>query len=273
MLKDKIKSELAIWVSRHRRSRPLQSLAHAALIYTEMIENRNYDFDTNGEAWLLGRIGTTGPDVIFDVGANIGDWTAEVRRTAPGADVYSFELVPETAAKLSERFKLDDRVTIVESGLLDEAGTVSVRHYPNEPVLSGVALPNQTNFIHPFDHEWFDAPVLRGDDYCKEHGIEHIDYLKVDAEGSDHLVLKGFSKMLEFGAIGALQFEYGRANIRNKFLLADYYELLENMTIGKLYPTYVDFRAYNVDRHEDFLGPNFIAVSPGRSDLIALLSP
>lgn len=114
--------------------------------------------------------------------------------------------------------------------------------------------------------------MVRGDDYCAEHSIDHIDLLKIDAEGTDHLVLKGFERLLEARAVEAVQFEYGRANILNHFLLADFYQFLgaAGMVVGKLYPNYVDFRRYD-EVHEDFIGPNYVAVRDDRPDLVKLL--
>jgi FkbM family methyltransferase len=267
-----LKHNVAVYISRNRRQPVLQFAARAARRYIEIIENRHYEFSENGEQWLLRRIATCSPTVVFDVGANVGDWAAEVVRVAPDAQVHAFELVPATARQLSDRFRCNPRVTVVGSGLLDEPGTAQVRHYPSEPVLSGVVLKGVTDVPHPVAHEWLDVPVTRGDDYCAERGVDHIDLLKIDAEGSDHLVLKGFARMLEGGSVGAVQFEYGRANALNRFLLADFYELLEaaGMRVGKLYPSYVDFRDYDV-LHEDFIGPNFVAVHRDRRDLLDAL--
>jgi hypothetical protein len=91
--------------------------------------------------------------------------------------------------------------------------------------------------------------------------ITGIDFLKVDVEGMEERVLKGFAGMLALGAIKIIQFEYGYVNAVTKFLLRDFYEMLRpyDMVIGKIYPTYVDFREYKLN-HEDFLGPNFLAV-------------
>lgn len=41
-----------------------------ATVFHTLYENGNYDPSFNGEAWLLGRLGTMSPSVIFDVGAN-----------------------------------------------------------------------------------------------------------------------------------------------------------------------------------------------------------
>jgi hypothetical protein len=39
------------------------------------------------------------------------------------------------------------------------------------------------------------------------------------------------------------------------------------MRIGKVYPTYVEFREYDVG-HEDFLGPNYLAVHASMTSLL-----
>ena len=269
MLKQMIRHHTAVYVSRHRRNPVLRGAARAARSYTEMIENRDYGLRTNGEQWLLRQIAATRPDVVFDVGANIGDWTAEVRAAVPTARVHAFEIVPATAAQLARRFAADPAVTLVRAGLYDEPGRIRVRHYPDRPSLSGVELPELTGYLRTLERESLEVPVERGDDYCREHGITHVDFLKIDAEGSDHRVLRGFERMLRTGAIGMVQFEYGRASILNKFLLVDFYRLFTDagMVVGKLYPNYVDFRDYDIERHEDFLGPNFIAVPRDRTDL------
>ena len=79
--------------------------------------------------------------------------------------------------------------------------------------------------------------------------------------------------MLGAGAIDVIQFEYGYITIDTKFLLKDFHEYLEpfGMKIGKIYPNYIDFRGYK-HSHEDFYGPNFLAVRSDLSDLIEKLA-
>ena len=66
--------------------------------------------------------------------------------------------------------------------------------------------------------------VIRGDDYCEKHEIDSINFLKIDTEGSEHLVLQGFDRMLTGKKIDVIQFEYGNINIESKFLLYDYHK-------------------------------------------------
>jgi hypothetical protein len=69
-----------------------------------------------------------------------------------------------------------------------------------------------------------------------------------------------------------IQFEYGYINITNKKLLIDFYNYFEskNYLLGKIFPKTVEFRKYHF-KHEDFLGPNLIAVKKTEHDIINAL--
>jgi hypothetical protein len=86
------------------------------------------------------------------------------------------------------------------------------------------------------------------------------------------MVLQGFAGMIDAGRIDVIQFEYGTGSIVTKFMLKDYYALLASngYALGKIYPNYVEFRDYHF-RHEDFTGPNILAVRSSRKDLIEML--
>jgi hypothetical protein len=116
------------------------------------------------------------------------------------------------------------------------------------------------------------ARITTGDQFCAQHGFDRIDFLKLDVEGSEYEVLRGFESMLSLGAVDVLQFEYGYVNVLTKHLLRDFHQLLETagMVVGKIYTDHVDFRTYK--HHEDFLGPNFLAVRRSQERLIATLS-
>jgi len=113
---------------------------------------------------------------------------------------------------------------------------------------------------------------MRGDDYLAKANLSQVHLLKIDVEGGEPKVLAGFSGALVARKIHAIQFEYGLAAIWTKFLLRDFYELLEPLgfSLGKIYPNHVTFGPYS-PRAEDFAGPNYLAVQRNEEGLIAAL--
>jgi len=114
--------------------------------------------------------------------------------------------------------------------------------------------------------------LINGDNFLKENNIDFVDFLKIDVEGAEYEVLKGFEESIKNGKIKAIQFEYGYINISTHKLLIDFYEFFEkhDYVLGKIFPKTVEFRKYET-KYEDFLGPNFIAVKKTETELINLL--
>jgi hypothetical protein len=112
---------------------------------------------------------------------------------------------------------------------------------------------------------------VRGDSFLQREGIAEVDFLKLDVEGAEHLVLKGLEDRLQQRSIRFIQFEYGRVNILTHFLLRDFYQLLTGYgyVVGKIFPDYVDFREYELG-DEDFIGPNYLACRAGDQMIPAL---
>jgi len=263
MIKAAIRRRLA-----DRDSRLTRLLAGFSLRVINHYENYSADFRTNGEFAILEKLATRDLKVFFDVGANLGEYAAELARSFPGAAIHSFEIVPEIAASLRANVGHLPGVRINDFGLSDEAGELDVKRY---------AGPTGVNSIYDFPHEgeseWIKGRVITGDAYVKEHGIRHIDFLKMDVEGAEPRVLRGFSETFRAGKIDIVQFEYGQVNIITKHLLRDHYAFFEELgfVVGKIYPKRVEFRDYEL-RHEDFLGLNYLAVRKERRDLLELLS-
>ena len=115
--------------------------------------------------------------------------------------------------------------------------------------------------------------VITGDRFMAENNIEHVDFIKMDLEGSEMDALVGLEKSLSEKRVRLIQFEYGYINITTKNLLADYYDFFakHGYLVGKVYPKRVEFRKYEF-KHEDFIGPNFVAAHQADAPLIKLLS-
>lgn len=237
-------------------------LAHLGRSTLEYYENRNYDMASNGELRVLRRLAAFQPKVVLDVGANVGEWSAAALEHLPLAHVYAFEPAPKTFQSLSRA--ASDRLTVINKGLSDRDETLPFYYYAGHSGQSSryaYEMREQAQVVN--------VPVTTGDAFCDEKGITHIDFLKIDTEGADLDVLRGFARALEEGRVDVIQFEYGRINIRSRALLADFYDYLTPLgySIGKIFPWRVEFRPYSL-RHENFIGPNFLAVRNERPQLI-----
>ena len=82
---------------------------------------------TNGEYWLLEHAlqASTDPQVLLDIGANRGNWTAEALRLVQPEGrihVHAFEPSLATRSMLAARFVESDAVTVQAYALSDARG-------------------------------------------------------------------------------------------------------------------------------------------------------
>lgn len=256
------------FIARNGRTRPVRALAKHCESVVRWSKNFSHDFRNNGERRVLEKLAEFCPGVVFDVGANVGRWTEIALDSLDEAQIYAFEIAPATYARLVAQVSGTGRAHCINSGLGRGSSVVRLRYYPSNPGLS-----TTLEYPHALAYDVVEAPVVGGDEFCRRHGIEHIDFLKIDVEGAEPEVLEGFCGMFGKGSIDVVQFEYGRVNILSKFLLLDFYRWFEERgyLVGKVYPTHVDFRPYALE-DEDFLGPNYLACGAGLRKQIDLLA-
>lgn len=260
--------------ARHRRSPLVTRLVRTMDKYIKVYHNHDCCIATNGEQDVLQKLGQYWQDaapVLFDVGANEGDWCLTAKRFMPQAAVHCFELVDGVAGRLGNNTAHLDGVHINAFGLSNENGTITV--YCRDDNLSVLSSTGQ-RAIHGNTFQEKQAEVKRGDAYCRERGIQHIDFLKIDVEGAERQVLEGFGDMLRSGQVTAIQFECNAIAKETRFFLGDFYKMLQPLgyAIGQVYPHYVEFRDYNIHQHELFMESNYLAVRTDQKELMGLLS-
>ncbi len=140
---------------------------------------------------------------VFDVGANVGWVTISYLNTYPEARLWAFEPVPSIFGQLKEnveRHADSSRATFVQKAMGATARQARITNAPDVTV--NHLVPDGTDGSIPIE-------VIRGDDFSRSQGIDHIDLLKIDAEGHDMQALLGFSGMLAEGRIDFVQVEAG----------------------------------------------------------------
>ncbi len=260
---------------KNRRSLPAELLGKTALKIYRAYENYNYSFRENGEYDVIHKLKPNDLKVIFDVGANEGHWSRMASEEFPDSDIHAFEIVQPTFERLEENIKTSANVIPHDFGLSDSEGDLTLLHSPapEESALASIYHDSLNHLHDHINHVPISGKVVTGKDFCDEKGIQSIDFLKIDTEGSEHLVLHGFEPMFTQKKIDVIQFEYGCINIESKFLLRDYYNFFneKGYLVGKIYPDYVDFRDYNMQKDENFIGPNYLAVNAELEDYIDIL--
>lgn len=258
-----------------RSGRPLGARTRsAALAVFRAANNAGYNFDLNGERRVVETVLRTIPDaVVFDVGAHHGHWSFLVlEKLGPAGRILAFEPFPENFALLRERSASDNRVTCFNVALSDRDESkqfVSTALNSQKGSLESGAIALNSKVT---DYATITVEALRGDTICQQSGIDEISFLKIDTEGHDLSVLRGFEGKLRDGMVGVVQFEYSRLNIYSRSLLLDIYAAFnDRYTIGRVYPDRVQFKDYEPS-DETFIDGNYVAVRKDLAGLIAALS-
>jgi FkbM family methyltransferase len=230
------------------------------------------EFAITGEDWLLKALKQANIQTIFDVGSNKGEWTRMAKESFPNARIHTFEIMPEVYRKFLDNGIVGPNIFPNGFGLGSENGTIPMKYCVANDTLNthlGMLSPGSVTDM-PF--HWRECITVTGDTYMKHHSVGSVDLLKIDVEGAEHLVMKGFINAMTAGNVGCIQFEYGTANIVARWLLVDANEFLTPLgyVFGKLGPGGVKFKPYDLN-DENFLGPNIVAVHKSRQDILIAL--
>ncbi|HYF38869.1 MAG TPA: FkbM family methyltransferase, partial [Gemmatimonadales bacterium] len=199
--------------ARARQNPLLKTTAKLCRQYLKWFGNGSCKPERNGERWLLQSLSREQIRTVLDVGANVGGWSLMAAELLPQATIYALEVVPGTAARLRARAGQHDRIKCFELGLASETGTMRMQY--NEAASTHSTF---TDYPHIGFGERIECRVMRGEEFLAREGIDRVDFLKLDVEGAEHLVLEGLNQHLRQGKVRFIQFEYGRVNILTHFL-------------------------------------------------------
>jgi FkbM family methyltransferase len=232
--------------------------------YRLAYENFNFDFMTNGEYFLASRLKMMGKiDIVMDVGANVGEYSRMIRALNSNCRIIAFEPVPSTFKTLKTNTQTLN-IELQNYALGNITGETQISIVPNISTLASLVENMQDGSGR--NSEKINISIKRGDNLIKELGIDNISLLKIDTEGYESEVLKGFDNAIEKADV--VQFEYGKANLFSKYFLHDYFrDYGDRFFIGKLYPDGVKFfDNYNWDL-DNLIGPNYVMVNKSKSDI------
>lgn len=202
--------------------------------------DNNQNLRYNGELRLMQQC-LKDSAIVFDVGANVGDWAAVALSINPRINLHCFEPSRATFDLLTRR-GLPSSVKCNNIGLGSADSEASLMVYSDG--CGANSLYRREGLEHVADlPSKVTEEVIRlqtVDGYCAQHGIDHIDFVKLDVEGHELEVLKGMSQCLHEGRVGVIQFEYGGCNIDAGVFLKDIWRYISSTnthySFHKLYP-------------------------------------
>ncbi len=166
------------------------------------------------ERRLLKRLVKSGM-MVFDVGANIGDYAIILSRLVGSSGiVHTFEPASSTFAKLDERLKQSKchNVQAHQKATYSDNIPIVFNEFPEDfSVWNSIGRPEMLNpngsgeYVPIVKTETVEGITL--DSFCKDRGIEKIDYLKIDVEGAESDTLEGAIELLNNKKISYIQFE------------------------------------------------------------------
>jgi FkbM family methyltransferase len=206
---------------------------------------------------LLGRQ----PRLAVDIGGNIGDYANEILQTHPGVELHVFEPATSNMMRLRDRFKTHSMVTLQQAALSDAAGRMTLFADRDGSGMASLARRNLGHLDIRFE-PMEEVEVRRFEDYWKTAlSGRVVDIVKIDVEGYELMVLRGFGEAIR--NVRALQFEFGGTNIDTKVFFRDLWGFFEaaGFDLYRITPMGVMRLERYHERDELFIIANFIAVN------------
>ena len=179
------------------------------------------------------------PLVIFDVGANKGQYSTNLLKILHGSkvEIHCFEPGHETFRMLTSALEGNENITLNNFGLSDEKSE-SLLYY--DKAGSGLAslYKRQVDYHDSYFEESETVALDTLDNYMAAKNIAFVDLLKIDVEGNELKVLRGASRSLADGKIGAIQIEFGECDLDSRIFIRDFWNLLSK-----------DFHMYRIMRN------------------------
>jgi FkbM family methyltransferase len=201
------------------------------------------------------------PTLMVDIGGNIGDYTAELRRLHPQAEIHVFEPAAINIERLTTRFAADPQITLVPRAVSESASSAVL--FSNAPG-SGLASLSKRRLDH-FNIA-FDVTetiqTIRFEDYWHTVlGGRELDLVKLDIEGHELAALRGFGDAIRHTKV--IQFEFGGSNIDTRTFFQDFWYFFAGceFDLYRITPGGAVKLNFYSERDECFVTTNYIAVA------------
>ncbi len=198
--------------------------------------------------------------VIFDVGANKGDFTKFILSQNPAATCYLFEPHPTTFKSISQYASLP--VKAFNIGFGDRISEEILYDYEGENNEHASLVKEVITEFHSAQSKSHKVEISTLDTFVYQHSISNIDLLKIDTEGFEYKVLLGGLETIKSGIVKYIHFEFNSMNVYSGVFFKNIYD-----TLNPLYDIYrmmpdglLKIASYEPVLHEIFAFQNYFAI-------------
>lgn len=198
--------------------------------------------------------------VIFDIGANIGDYSKFIIKEYEDINymLYMFEPSLKTFNQLNINIQNNKNISSYKIGLGDKEEKLKL-YYDED-------FQGDSSILKKDSHLCEDIEIDTIDNFCRNNSIKKIDFLKMDVQGYEYNILLGAKKMLDNENIKYIQFEFDEPNIENRIFFKDFWEILNEKyyIYHSLYNGLIKVEKYHCGL-ENFQCMNYLAILKSRS--------
>jgi len=249
-----------------RKNLLFQAFAQLANCYLYYFENHFYEFSFNGEEYIIKKLTPPKGGVLLDVGGHHGNYAELLLSQCPRTQIHVFEMNPVNLKILQKKIGNQSNIKIHPIGLSSKEKNAAMVQYNQDGQISSLHNLGLSAAPNAPDHHI--VSLKRGDQILAHEKIQDIYFMKIDTEGHDLEVLKGFEDALNQKRVHIIQFEYNETSIYARLFLKDFFDYLlsKKYKIGRIFPKSVEFTEYSTT-FEDHRGSNWIACAdtlPGK---------
>ena len=126
--------------------------------------------------------------IIFDVGANLGWYTLNIKKQFPESNIFAFEPIPQIFEKMLKNLEINGLkdINCFNEGLYRENKFLKFYYNCIESGASSMRDLRENEFT-----EEINCKVSKLDDFMIQNNILNIDFIKCDVEGSELFVYQG----------------------------------------------------------------------------------
>lgn len=226
---------------------------------------RNCESKKNGELFFIQEIYRFYKDnnqspIIFDVGANIGNYAELVTNTFTDVDytLYCFEPLPKAFEVLETKF--NNHHTIFTKNYAISNSSEKKKLFFSSDCAETASMYRKSSPFYKQEYGYsidMESHTLK-EIFETEH-ISNINFLKIDVEGSEFDIIAG--NFNEIKHCDFIQFEFGQGNIYSKTFFNDFFTVLqEHFILYRLLRNGLEKMNNYLEDYEIFIVGNYIAI-------------